>query len=415
MFDNLGIEPESITMAEDLRQLPFTNPDDVVRLSPYFRAAQGVTIYASSGTTGKPKYSFFTPSDLERTYERTAASLKLCGFTANDVLAVAHGFGIWLIGTDFTISAQKLGATVLPVGKGPSALHILEMMLATGVTYIATSPSYGRRLADLAAEKGINLARSLKIKGLLLAGETVSTNLRSHLQHQWGAEHIFSCYGSTENGTIGCESEQHKDIHLWTDEFLFEVISLTSDQPVEEGEQGELVITTLTHEGMPLIRYRTGDLVSWHSRAVEGFPTKLSVRIFGRLDEAIVLEAGEKLWPHQVDEVLKHFPEVTDYQIVIREVTVDSIWLDRQDELHILIVTDRTANDSEGLSLRIQKALAEASLDFSASAGFTAAITIDFVQENDLLQTETGKTPRFVDQRQFPTVRSLITSTDRSV
>jgi len=387
--------------ARELQGLPFTIAADLVASPAQFRARRACTVYASSGTTGRPKYMFFSEADHVATVRRTAASLQAAGIGPDDVLAVAHGFGIWLIGADFARAGETLGACVLPVGKGPTAEYVLDALRANRVTAIASSPSYLRRLAGSAEARDGAVPR---VATLVLSGETLAPTTRSHLRTQWSAARVVSVYGSAECGTLACERPGSDVLDLHDQDFAFEVVDPATDERVGAGAAGELVLTSLRQEAMPLMRYRTGDLVQLVDETPDGLAR--GVRVLGRLDESVVLESGEKLWPHQIDDALSAVDGVATWQATIAELPSDGPWLVEHDVLTVDLVLTTDAGDVALLD-RARTAIAACSLDMTAAAQATVAIEVRAIEASSLREAERGKALRIVDQRRFPTVRPI--------
>lgn len=404
-LSSIGLAPNDVTSIGDLRKIPLTSTADFVQHSLEFRADRQVHVYCSSGTTGKPKYTFFSRSDLDAAFARTAYGLTLAGVNSEDTVAVAQGFGIWMIGMDFAGAVERTGATLVPLGKGPSATYMLTVLAATRTNVIASSPSYIIRLAETAASRGYDLQNELHIKAISLAGEVVTPNHRAYIQSLWGTDAVFSCYGITECGTVAVECIAHRGLHLCSQDFICEVIDPATGEDRPAGQKGELVITTLNRTGMPMLRYRTGDLVDLAYEECDCGCKGRKLCVYGRLDEAVALEAGEKIWPYQIEGVLRSFPDVVSYQLVLQEISADSVWLEKQDELTLKVVLRRDCQDTDTAQLasRISAAMGEMSLDFSASVQATSKVVVQVVREEDLVRLPSEKVPRIIDMRRFVT------------
>lgn len=396
----LGEDPVP-SAAADLPGLPFTSTSTLAAAPTLFRAHSECTVYASSGTTGRPKYMYFSRRDHVTAVHRTAASMQTAGVGASDVVAVAHGFGIWLIGSDFAQAAAELGACVVPVGKGPTAAYVLDAMRDLGVTAIASSPSYLRRLAATAAERDGEVP---VVPRLLLSGETISTSVRRHLRREWSATAVTSVYGSAECGTLAAERPMTNVLELHVADFAFEVVDTVTDEWVDPGSLGELVLTSLRHDAMPLVRYRTGDLVSLVEATSDGLAR--SVRILGRLDESVVLESGEKLWPHQIDDALATVEAVADWQATLTEVPSDGAWLNEKDRLTVEVVLRPGHDHGRDIIAEAMAAVETCSLDMTAAAQATVEIEVVPVSADGLRSAGSDKVRRLVDERMFPTVRA---------
>ncbi|MEV0037499.1 hypothetical protein [Streptomyces sp. NPDC050804] len=379
---------------------PFTSAADLLRGGPRMAARTGVTAYASSGTGGSAKPAFFTARDRAATVRRTAAGLVACGVDPGDTLVVAHGFGIWLIGPDFTSAGEELGLRVVPVGKGPGIAHTLALLRELGADVIATSPGYAQRLAALVGPG--NAAAALGTRMLLLSGETVSGRLRASMRRSWGLDAVHSFYGSAELGHLGCDPAADGSIAL-TSDLAYEVLTAHGPAALREGATGELVVTTLFQEGMPLVRYRTGDLVRLTRVGQEGPVIPLEVRVLGRIAESAVLESGEKLWAWQVEEAVVGAEGITDFRAYVDEVPMERQWFTTGDRLSVRVATEHDRPLTPEAVRRLIAGLREMSLDMSAAVG-SVEIELEWCAYDDLVADDgPGKPRRLVDRRDgFP-------------
>ncbi|MFE1959284.1 phenylacetate--CoA ligase family protein [Streptomyces sp. NPDC059479] len=380
--------------------IPFTSAADLLRGGSRMAARTGVTAYASSGTGGSAKPAFFTARDRAATVRRTAAGLVACGVDPDDTLVVAHGFGIWLIGPDFTSAGEELGLRVVPVGKGPGIAHTLALLRELGADVIATSPGYAQRLAALVGPG--DTATALGTRMLLLSGETVSGRLRASMREAWGLDAVHSFYGSAELGHLGCDPAADGSIAL-TSDLAYEVLTANGPAELREGATGELVVTTLFQEGMPLVRYRTGDLVRLTRVGPQGPVVALEAQVLGRIAESAVLESGEKLWAWQVEEALVGTEGITDFRAYVDEVPMDRQWFDTGDRLSVRVATRGDRPLTCEAVRRLVAALREMSLDMSAAVG-SVEIELAWCVYDDLVAEDgPGKPRRLVDRRDgFP-------------
>ncbi|MGW1061829.1 phenylacetate--CoA ligase family protein [Micromonospora rubida] len=385
------------TPPADWASVPCTLPRDLMRDGPRFAATPAVTVYASSGTSGRAKPAFFTARDRAGTVRRTIQSLIGSGVTGSDTLVVAHGFGIWLIGSDFSSAGEELGLRVLPIGKGPSVVQSAQLMREYGATVIATSPSYARRLAVNSGSRPGDLGVELGVRMLLLSGEAISEVSRRDLGRAWGVEEIRTYYGTAEFGHLGCDVRGDTCVRL-SDDFGYEILVDGEPADLRPGVRGELVVTTLFQEGMPLVRYRTGDLVEVGAVAELAGLISLDARVLGRLESSVVLESGEKLSLWQLEEVLLGQAGIVDFRAELNEVEADRQWFTIADQLTIRCATaGPRPPDSEMDDVVL--ALRELSLDISA-AGESLRFVVEWVTPEELIAHDgEGKPRRLVDRR----------------
>ena len=407
MFDRLGLGFGDLELPGILAELPFTQGQDLVQHSLDFRSDPVSIVYCSSGTTNRPKYIFFSQRDLDAQYERTARALVACSVNPIDFVAVAHGFGIWSIGNDFQQSLLRLGAKVLPIGKGPSDSQVISLLRNLHVTKTCTSPSFITRLIKSVLDEGLDPTYDVNLSAIILSGETISPNQRRFLESIWDAK-VFSVFGCSEMGTVGSECEAQDGIHVWEDHFIVESIDPETEQAVGKNQVGELTLTALGRECTPLFRYRMGDLVQFIDSPCGCGRPYVRISMQGRVDEVIVLESGEKLWPYQVEELLKGFPEVVDYQLTVSEVlSSDSVSSDLKDWIDLALVVDNRVLFDTSLQERIALAFPQLSMELTASFGATYQLSIRVAEPSDLKRASSGKVLHFVDERSIKPSRLL--------
>ena len=263
-MQQLGIEPGDIKGIEDLHKLPFTTKNDLRDTYPFglFAVPQSeiVRIHASSGTTGKATVVGYTRRDLDIWSECVARALSQAGVTRGDIIQVAYGYGLFTGGLGAHGGAEKLGAMVVPMSTG-NTKKLTTMMKDFGVTAIACTPSYLLHIAEVLEEAGD--IPNIKLKAAICGAEPWTDNMRRQIEEQLHIK-AFDIYGLSEvmGPGVACDCEYHKGLHVYEDHFLPEIIDPDTLEPIEKGETGELVFTTLTKEGLPLLRYRTKDLTS---------------------------------------------------------------------------------------------------------------------------------------------------------
>ena len=314
--------PEEIRSLADWQCLPFLTKEALRDAYPYGLACAPreafLRVHTSSGTTGNPILNPYTRGDTAQWAEVMARCYRAAGVTAGDVIQITPSFGLFTGGFGFHYGAEALGAMVIPIGPGRTLLQLklMKELKATVLTAIATYPL---RLIEVAHAEGFDL-RSLSLRVGLLGSETWSDELRARIDRELGIE-TFDIIGMTETGGpgMGIDCRAHAGIHVWEDHYYVEVIDPVSGTPVPEGSEGELVVSTLTREGLPLVRYRTHDLTRVVSR--ERCPcgrTHLRIdRLRGRTDDMVIYK-GVNFYPRQVEQILLRQPGVShEYQIVL--------------------------------------------------------------------------------------------------
>jgi phenylacetate-CoA ligase len=381
------------------RAIPFTTSSDVLESRAALRSSfRPLTTYASSGTTQKAKLAYFTPADHLATVRRTVVSLVACGARPTDTIVVAHGFGIWLIGSDFAAAGEQLGLDVLPVGKGPGLRHTLDLIEAAGADIVATSPAFAHRLASAVGNPAGEPVFGTRL--LVLSGEVVTRAMSRQLSGLWGVEAVHSFYGSAELGHLGCDPDADGAIDISPD-FCAEILD-DAGTPLElrAGQRGEFALTTLYQQGMPLVRYRTGDQVELVSVAEAGEHLRISLRVLGRIEESVALEAGEKLWAWQLERALLEDEAVAEFQAVVEDGPSLGQWLPSHDLVTIRVTTvDDLPLDRDRLQ-RMREVLQSLSLDISAVAGATVDFDLAWVPAATLRDPQAeGKLRRLEDRR----------------
>ncbi len=328
-MQQFGIEPGDIKGIEDLHKLPFTTKNDLRDTYPFglFAAPQSeiVRIHASSGTTGKATVVGYTRRDLDIWSECVARALSQAGVTRGDIIQVAYGYGLFTGGLGAHGGAEKLGAMVVPMSTG-NTKKLTTMMKDFGVTAIACTPSYLLHIAEVLEEAGD--IPNIQLKAAICGAEPWTDNMRRQIEEQLHIK-AFDIYGLSEvmGPGVACDCEYHKGLHVYEDHFLPEIIDPDTLEPMEKGETGELVFTTLTKEGLPLLRYRTKDLTSISYDKCECGRTLARISRFkGRSDDMLIIR-GVNVFPSQIETALLEMGEVTPHYMMI---------VDRQNNLDTL-------------------------------------------------------------------------------
>jgi len=383
-----GVRADDIRSLDDARRLPFTRKQDLREGYPFgFFAVplkQIVRIHTTSGTTGKPTVVGYTRQDLENWAEMMARDLTMVGLTDDDVFQNSLGYGLFTGGLGFHYGAEKIGMTVVPSATGNTKRQI-EMIQDFGVTAINSTPSYGMRLAEVAEEMGAEL-ESLRVG--IFGAEPWSDNMRKEIEERLGIT-AYDSYGMSEMYGPGAsfECEERDGLHFWHDSYLVEIIDPETGEVLGPGERGELVVTPLVKEAMPLLRYRTGDITMlMEDRCPCGRGQKIA-RIMGRSDDMLVIR-GVNVFPSQIEHVLLSLPEVGEQFMV---------YIDRVhhlDEMNIEVEINRECFSGELKDLaKLQKKVAGALRD---TLGLRTSVTL--VEPGSLPRFE-GKAKRVIDRR----------------
>lgn len=387
-----GLEPGDINGIEDLHKLPFTTKDDLRDNYPFglFAAPQSdiVRIHASSGTTGKATVVGYTRKDIDVWRECVARCCTMADLGKDDIIQVAYGYGLFTGGLGGHYGAEHLGATVVPMSTG-NTKKLIDMMIDFQATGLMCTPSYLMHIAEVIEEMGVK--DKIKLKATINGAEPWTENMRIQIEERLGI-HAHDIYGLSEimGPGVACDCIHHKGLHIFEDHFLPEIIDPKTLQPVAPGETGELVITTLTKEGIPLIRYRTKDLTSLSYDKCEcGRTTARIARFKGRSDDMLIIR-GVNVFPSQVEAALLTVDGITpNYQIVVDRVNY-------QDTLEILVeVEERFFSDEikelEGLTKKIGHTIQQA-------IGLSAKIKL---VEPKTIERSMGKAVRVIDKRKF--------------
>lgn len=339
-FKETGVTPEDIKSLEDVRRLPFTTKEDLYVDYPYGLLAvpkeRVIRVHTSSGTTGKPKAIFFSKTDINNSAELIARCLVMTGAQKGDILQNSMTYGLFTGAFVMHYGAEKVGIFVIPAGPGNTERQI-ALMQDFGTTMLHMTPSYALYVASLIYDKGIDPKKDLRLKRAYLGAEPYSEQTRKKIENMLFID-VYNCYGLTEmNGPgVGFECPYKEGLHIWEDHFLLEVINPETCEVLPDGEIGELVLTTLNREAMPLIRYRTRDLAKVISEPCKCGRTHRRIsRILGRTDDMFIVR-GVNIFPQQIEQVLMGIKGVAqNYQIVLESL----------DEMIVRVEIDREIFD----------------------------------------------------------------------
>ena len=359
-FKGLSFDPEKIGSLDALRDFPFTKKEDLRQRWPYGMLAvpleDCVRVHASSGTTGKAVAVLHTKKDLETWGNLVARCLYAVGVRKTDIFQNMAGYGLFTGGLGFHYGGQKLGALMVPTSTGNSKRQI-RLMLDFGTTLVHFMPSYGIYLLNVFKEMGIDPKRDTKLKFAVMGAENYSDETRHRIETSYGIL-AFDSYGLSEMNGPGVSFECHlKDgLHVWEDTYIVEILDPESDDPMPDGEIGEIVFTFLTKEAMPLIRYRTRDLAALiPGPCACGRTHRRLSRIKGRIDDMIIFK-GVNMYPKQIEEVLMTFSELGEIYLIMMETRNDRDWMTIQVEVKKSFL-EGDPEMAEHLRLRIVDAL----------------------------------------------------------
>ncbi len=319
-LDDAGISPGDIHGLDDLTRLPFTEKEELKDAYPFGLMSVPekdiVRIHASSGTTGKKTVAYYTQKDLDDWAEMMARCWHFAGVTPEDRVQITVGYGLWTAGAGFQAGIEKLGAMAIPVGPAGNDLQ-MEMLIDLEATAICCTSSYALLLAEEVNKKGIK--DKIKLRVGVIGSERWGDKMRARIEELLEIE-TFDIIGMTETygpGT-GIDCNQHQGIHYWSDYFIFETIDPDTGKAVAPGEQGEMVVTTLKKEGMPLIRYRTRDITRLYAEECScGSPFFRLDRILGRTDDMFKFR-GVICFPAQIDQLISNTEGLDcEYQVIL--------------------------------------------------------------------------------------------------
>lgn len=388
----VDLMPGDIKSIEDITKLPFTTKDDLRDNYPFGLFAvpnsEIVRIHASSGTTGKATVVGYTRYDLDVWSECVARCLAMAGVTKDDIIQIAYGYGLFTGGLGAHGGAERIGATVVPMSTGNSK-KLTTMMVDFGATAIACTPSYLLHISEVLEAEG--LLDKIKLKAAICGAEPWTEKMRHEIETKLNI-HAHDIYGLSEvmGPGVACDCIHHKGLHVCEDHFYPEVLNTATLTPVADGETGELAFTTLTKEGIPLIRYRTKDLTSIDHTPCECGRTSARISRFkGRVDDMLIIR-GVNVFPSQVEAALINVEEVTPHYMMIVDRVNNLDTLEVQVELDQKYYTDEI-RAIEALTKKIAHVLQQA-------LGISAKVKI--VEPQSLRRSE-GKAVHVIDNRKL--------------
>jgi phenylacetate-CoA ligase len=390
-FDEAGFRPEQLETLDDLRRVPFTVKDDLRSAYPYGMFAVPmhdiVRVHSSSGTTGQITVVGYTRGDLDNWADLMARTYACAGATADDIIQVTYGYGLFTGGLGAHYGSERLGALTIPISGGNTTRQV-QVLSDFGVTVLACTPSYALLIAETAEEMGIDV-RSLPLRVGLFGAEPWSEGMREQIEERMGITAI-DIYGLSEVMGPGVASEclAHDGLHVFEDHFLIEILDPDTLQPVPDGETGEVAFTTLTKQGIPVIRYRTRDI----SRIIPGECScgrtfRRMERVTGRTDDMLIIR-GVNVYPSQIEQVLMGLPGVAPhYQVILtKRGSMDQV------EVHVEVSPEISFDE-----IRTLEALQRTVTGAIASV-LAVSVKVRLVEPKSIQRSE-GKAKRVVDKR----------------
>ncbi|RJR32714.1 MAG: phenylacetate--CoA ligase [Deltaproteobacteria bacterium] len=393
-LDEAGVKPEDIRSLDDLHRIPYTTKQDIRDNYPFAMFAapmdQIVRIHASSGTTGKPTPVAYTQRDIDMWAEMMARTLAAGGAHAGDIVHVSYGYGLFTGGLGAHYGAERLGAAVIPVSGGQTRRQVM-LIQDFGPTVLCCTPSFALYLAEVGREMGVDFKKS-KLRVGIFGAEPWSDAMRTEIEARLHLD-ALDIYGLSEilgpGVAIECV-EAKRGLHIFEDHFLPEIINPTTLEPLPPGETGELVITTITKEAFPLLRYRTRDITSLDYAPCKCGRTMARIgRLQGRSDDMLIIR-GVNVFPSQIESVLVETEGVAPhYQLIVdREGQLDT--------LEVAVEVDEAVFSDE---VKAMQALAKG-IERKIKDYFTVSVKVKLVEPRTIPRSE-GKAVRVIDRRKM--------------
>lgn len=392
-FQSMGIEPEDIHGIEDLPKLPFTTKQDLRDHYPFgifsVPMSEIVRLHASSGTTGKPIVVGYTRKDLTTWSEVVARTLCCAGVEKNDIIQIAFGYGLFTGGLGIHYGCEKVGAVAIPVSGGNTKRQ-LQLMEDFGATILACTPSYALYLAEAIHESGID-RKNLKLKAGVFGAEPWTENMRKQIEQRLGIKAI-DIYGLSEviGPGVASECECQNGLHIFEDHFYPEIIDPDTLEVLPPGKTGELVFSTITKEGIPLLRYRTRDLTSLeYGKCSCGRSLVRMHKCTGRSDDMLIIR-GVNIFPSQIESVLMEMSETKPHYLII---------VDRINNLDILELQVEVEEQFFSDEIRQLEALTK-KIQYNVESTLGINVKVKLVEPKTIERSE-GKARRVIDKRKF--------------
>ncbi len=394
-FEERQISPDDIKTLSDLTRLPFTSKLDFIDNYPYGLSAvpleRVVRVHASSGTTGKPIVALYTKGDIDTWSEIMARALATAGVTQGDVLQNALGYGLFTGGLGFHYGTERLGATVIPTATGNTKRQI-RLLQDLGTTVLACTPSYALIISETALEMGVDL-RKTKLRLVLCGAEPWSEQMRKDIEERLGVPAIDN-YGLTEviGPGVAMECPYQCGLHIPEDHFLAEIVDPETGEQLPYGDEGQLVVTTLTREAYPVIRFRTGDITSLNPEPCRCGRTLIRMsRVTGRIDDLLIVR-GVNVYPSQIESVLLEVEGVEPHYLIV--VDRQHAFSFRDMEIWVEVTEDVFSDEMQKMESLEKKLRSE----LESVLGISTRIKL--VEPKTIARSE-GKTKRVVDRSEL--------------
>ena len=390
-FEEMGLKPEDIKSLDDVRKLPFTTKQDLRDTYPFGIASvplrKCVRLHSSSGTTGNPTVILHTQKDLDEWANQVARNLWMVGLRPDDVFQNSSGYGMFTGGLGFQYGAEKLGMLTVPAAAG-NTLRQIKFIKDFGTTALHAVPSYVTRIYEVMQQTGVDPRKDTKLRVLAIGAEPHSEEQRKRIEAMLGVK-AYNSFGMSEmcGPGVGFECCEQNGLHFWEDYYIVEIVNPETLEPVPDGEIGELVLTTLQREAMPLLRYRTRDLTRVLGRTCPCGRNHIRLdRMRGRSDDMIVLR-GVNIFPIQIEKILMQFPELANNYLITLTTDNDN------DNMTVEVELDELFTDDYQRLLDLEKNIKRALKD-----EILLTPHIKLVAKGTLPVSE-GKAVRVVDKR----------------
>jgi phenylacetate-CoA ligase len=385
-WDDHGVHPDDFTFLEDIQKFPFTTKEDLRLNYPFGMFANPmsdiVRLHASSGTTGKPTVVGYTRQDIDTWSDLVARSLRLGGVGKGDIVHISYGYGLFTGGLGAHYGAEKLGCTVVPASGGFTDKQV-TLINDFKATAIMVTPSYMLNIIEEMENRGID-PKETALKVGIFGAEPWSMEMKKKIEDKVGIA-ALDIYGLSEmmGPGVACEVlEDRGDLYVWEDHFYPEIVDRNTFNPLEDGEEGELVLTTLTKEALPIIRYRTKDISSLYDGDLLNM--RKMKRIYARTDDMMIIR-GVNVFPSQIEEILLKIQAFSpNYQIIISRTK-------NMDDLAINIEPDLHANEDE-----IKEGIK--TLQHRIKSGVGVSVKVNIKAQGEIQRSQ-GKAQRVVDER----------------
>ena len=390
-LEEAGVTPENIKSVDDIRRIPFTTKQDLRDNYPFGLASVPLTecvrLHSSSGTTGNPTVILHTQKDLDEWANQVARNLWMVGLRPNDVFQNSSGYGMFTGGLGFQYGAERLGMLTIPAAAGNS-LRQIKFMKDFGTTALHAVPSYVTRLYEVMQETGVDPRKDTKLKVLAIGAEPHSEEQRKRIEQMLGVK-VYNSFGMSEmcGPGVGFECKEQNGLHFWEDYYIVEIVNPETLEPVPDGEIGELVLTSINREAMPLLRYRTRDLTRVIGRGCPCGRNHVRLdRMKGRSDDMMVLR-GVNIFPIQIEKILMQYKELASNYLIT--LTTD----ENNDNMTVEVELEELFTDDYQRLAQLQKSVTRALKDEILLTPIVKLVP------KGTLPTSEGKAVRVVDKR----------------